>query len=95
MTGFGQSLISGAFENQIESSMNIRTPTASYSSILKTDCSRNDPGENQCQNPSRSRKAPTVKAQAESFSLTSEGEQQNSASLLTSSFLFLFCYDKA
>lgn len=60
VTGFSQSLISGAFENQIESSMNVRTPTASSSPILKTDCSRNDPGENQCQKPSRSRKAPTV-----------------------------------
>lgn len=67
--------------------MNVRTTAASYSPVLKTDCSRNDPGQKSVPNTKQKQKSPNHQQRKQNLSLTSEGEQPNSASLLTSSFV--------
>ena len=91
MTGFSQSLISGPFEKQIESSTTVRKPTTSYSPMLKTDALQMTQVKINATNQADAVMPQHSASQAESFSLTREGEHKNSASLLTSSFFFFFC----
>lgn len=95
VTVFSQSLISGPFEKQIESSTNVRKPTASYSPMSKTDALQMTQVKINATNQADAEMPEHSASPAESFSLTREGEHKNSASLLTSSFFFLLCCDKA